>query len=96
MKIMSYQYRNSHYKDKMIMNPHTWKDHLILRWVQGHLRIEKPLGNYLNSLWPSDVIWGQRPWSSLVQLMACHLFGTKPLPKPMMTSFYLFMTFRGY
>ena len=38
----------------------------------------------LNSLWPNDVIWSERTWS-MVQVMACHPFGAKPLPKPIPT-----------
>ena len=28
---------------------------------------------WINSLWPSDAIWCQRSWSTLVQVMACCL-----------------------
>ena len=40
----------------------------------------------LKALWLSDAIWWH-PWtgSPLLQVMACHLFGTKPLPKPKLT-----------
>ena len=31
----------------------------------------------------------QTPWSTLVQAMACCLFGTKPLPEPVLTYCYL-------
>ena len=31
----------------------------------------------VNSLWPSDVIWHHREKSSLIQTLACYLFGTK-------------------
>ena len=40
--------------------------------------------NY-SSLWPSDAIWCQWCQSALGQVMAWCLFGTKPLPEPMMT-----------
>ena len=33
-----------------------------------------------NSLWWSDAMCCWKPWSSLVHVMACHLFGAKPLP----------------
>ena len=36
----------------------------------------------LNSLWPSDASWYQRTRLSLVHIVACSLFGAKPLPKP--------------
>ena len=40
----------------------------------------------INSLWPSsDVIWHCGTWSPLVQVMACHLFGDKPLHESMLT-----------
>ena len=35
----------------------------------------------VNSLWPSDAIWRKWTWTTVVQVMACHLFGTKPLPE---------------
>ena len=44
-----------------------------------------PRGQWVNSLWPSGTVWHRSSWSSLVQARACHLFGTKPLPKPMKT-----------
>ena len=40
---------------------------------------------HYSSLWPSDAIWCQWCQSALVQVMAWCLFGTKPLPEPMMT-----------
>ena len=38
----------------------------------------------LASLWPSDVIWCHRSWSTLDQVMAWCLNGTKPLSDPML------------
>ena len=38
----------------------------------------------VNPLRPSDEIWHHETSSTLIQLMACHLFGTKPLPKSML------------
>ena len=38
-----------------------------------------------NSSPPSAEYMCQRTVSALVQVMACRLFGTKPLPKPMLT-----------
>ena len=35
---------------------------------------------YLNSLWPRDAICHHAAWSSLVQVMACHLFGAESFP----------------
>ena len=41
---------------------------------------------WVNSLWPSDTIWGLGIWSSLTQAAACHhLFNAKRLPEPIMT-----------
>ena len=42
-------------------------------------RVQKIL---FNSFPPSAAYMRQRIGSSLVQIMACHLFGTKPLSKP--------------
>ena len=39
----------------------------------------------INSLWPSDAIWCQASWSTLAQVMACHLFVDKTLSKLMLT-----------
>ena len=38
-----------------------------------------------NTFWPSDVILRHRSGSTLAQVMACCLSGTKPLPEPMLT-----------
>ena len=45
----------------------------------------KFINGFINSLWPSDEIWHHEYQSSLVQAINCCLFGTKPLPEPMMT-----------
>ena len=42
-------------------------------------------GFIIKSLWPNDDVWHQTSWSTLVQVMAWCLFGTKPLPEPMLT-----------
>ena len=42
-------------------------------------------GMIINSLWPSDATWSHKSWLTLVQVMACHLCGTRPLPEPMTT-----------
>ena len=34
----------------------------------------------VNSLWPSDAIWHPKSWTTLIQVMTCDVFGTKPLP----------------
>ena len=41
----------------------------IVRWLQVLLNFRA----IINSLWPSDVTWHQRSWSTLVQVMACCL-----------------------
>ena len=40
---------------------------------------------YIDSLWLGDAIWRCRSGSSLFQVMACRLFGAKPLLEPLMT-----------
>ena len=57
---------------------------LIVYSVHGP--VSKTQGNVFNSLWPL-VMYVYRQWtgSSLVQVMAWHLFGAKPLPDPMLT-----------
>ena len=37
----------------------------------------------INSLRPSDAMWCETSWSTLVQVMAWHLTGNKPLTEPM-------------
>ena len=39
---------------------------------------------FLNPLWPNNAIWRHKSWATSIQVMACHQFGTKPLPWPMM------------
>ena len=43
------------------------------------------LWNSLNSSSPSSTYMRQWTGAALVQVMACRLFGTKPLPEPMLT-----------
>ena len=38
----------------------------------------------LNSLRPSDAYMRRQPRPALVQILACRLFGAKPLPEPML------------
>ena len=42
------------------------------------------LAPIFNSLRPTDAYLRHQPMSSLVQIMACHLFGTKPLSQPIL------------
>ena len=44
---------------------------------------------------PNDAIWNCRTWSALVQVMACRLFGTKPLPEPVLTYSLSYISFSG-
>ena len=37
------------------------------------------------TLWSNNAIWHHRAWSTLVQVMTCRLYGTKPSPEPMLT-----------
>ena len=48
-----------------------------------HICVTRP--QWVNSLWLSGDIWHQISWSTLVQLMACHMFHAKQLPEPMLT-----------
>ena len=42
--------------------------------------------DFINSLWPSDVMWHHTTEYTLPQVMACCLHdGTKPSPEPMLT-----------
>ena len=45
-----------------------------------------PMSMCFNSLWPSDAIRHLTSLSVLVQVMAWHLFGAKPLPESMQIS----------
>ena len=47
-----------------------------------------------SALWPDDAYIRQRTRLSLVQLMACCLFGTKPSPEPMQAYFHLNPSFK--
>ena len=40
-------------------------------------------GLWFDSLWPSLTYW-----STLVQVMACHLFGAKPFPEPILINYF--------
>ena len=40
---------------------------------------------WVNSMWSSDAIQSQPSRSTLVQVLACRLFGAKPLPESMLT-----------
>ena len=62
-----------------------------LQWVNdvmpiaSELEMSAILLTYgVNSLKLSDAYIHQQTWSSLIQVMAFNLFGTKPLPKPML------------
>ena len=45
-----------------------------------HICVTRP--QWVNSLWPSDVLWLRRSGTVLDQIIACHLFSAKPLPEP--------------
>ena len=44
-----------------------------------------PLENSLNSLRPNEAIWHTEMQSTLIKVMTCNLFGTKPLPETALT-----------
>ena len=39
----------------------------------------------INSLWPSDAIWGHKSWSTLAHVRACRLMAPQPLPELVLT-----------
>ena len=49
------------------------------KWAQDR----SPNMHSINSLRPSDAYMRQKPDPSVVQIMACRLFGAKPLSEPM-------------
>ena len=57
--------------------------HLQAQWLprSGHVSTQEL---YFKSLRPSDAYMRQKPNPSLVQIMACRLFGAKPLSEPML------------
>ena len=59
-----------------------WSLHFI--YVYIHVYSSEKCVPYDNSPWPSDIIWHHRTGSTLVQLVACHRFGTNPLLEPML------------
>ena len=65
----------------------TWR-HCLNQWWLIYWRMYASLGlNELMTKFGSGTHWGQVTsvnWSSLVQVIACHLFGAKPLPEPML------------
>ena len=56
-----------------------------ISFTQWHLKIRHmKSGPHLPAANVLITIWLQRTGSSLVQVMACHLFGAKPSPEPML------------
>ena len=53
-------------------------NHFFLKW-ETYMRPQ-----WVNSLRPSDAYMRHQPRPSLVQMMACHLIGAKPLSEPML------------
>ena len=51
--------------------------------------LKSPRGQWVNSSFPSAAYMHQRIRSALVQIMACHLCGTKPLSKPILGNWSL-------
>ena len=54
-------------------------------WLWGTNGSFKTAHPSVSSLWPCNAIWWHKCWWTLVQVMACCLFGTKLLPEPMLT-----------
>ena len=57
----------------------------VLQLVNTQVVVLNTKGQSLNSLRLSDVYMRQWTGSSLIQVMALHLFGDKPLHQPMLT-----------
>ena len=57
--------------------------------IENHKRVQAQTMPFSNLLSRSDAYMHQQTRPSLVQIMACCLFGTKPLPEPMITYFQL-------
>ena len=57
---------------------------LQLVWRSGTSRFHLLVPSLINSLRPCDAYMRWQPRPSLVQVMACCLFGTKPLSEPML------------
>ena len=52
--------------------------------IESALYFGVPCSTHVNSFSPSAAYMRQWIWSTLVQLMTCRLFGTKPLSRPML------------
>ena len=73
----------ANFRLSMISNNHSSPDDVIQnnRWYLAKYRGT----SRLESLRPTDVCACQQTIESLVKIMACCLFGAKPLPKPILT-----------
>ena len=86
MKMSLYQHRKSHCRDKTILLPpylhngasYTVKIYLYIEWKPWSALYE----HQFTSLRLSDAHMCQQTRPSLVQIMACRLFGAKPLSEP--------------
>ena len=61
----------------------------VIKKIYEHVIFLTSTRSYHNSLWPIDVTWSHRKWSSLIRAMAWLLTGAKLLPERM-------LTYRGY
>ena len=60
---------------------------LLMAWCLFGARVS---ANYmLMEAAVSSLLWRHKSWSSLIQMMACRLFGSKPLTKPILTQLLL-------
>ena len=64
--------------------------HSVSHWGNNFLfSVNLSLFMFIKSSMSGDASWYQRSWSSLIQVMAWHLFGAKPSPKSVMTDCWL-------
>ena len=77
-------HRRMHHNIEQSTSGNQFKCSILYKsWIWTHLAI--CIAQYfVNSLRPSDAYMRQQPRTSLVQIMVCHLFGAKPLSKPML------------
>ena len=66
-------------KNKIFVHKSFWKWH---QQIDIHFMQAIMCWLAKESLWPSDIIWGQWTGLSLIAIMACHLFCAKPTPDP--------------
>ena len=61
----------------------TWEQFRKTKYTDKKISFKCFIGQHINSF-PWCRIYASVNWSALVQIMACRLFGTKPLSKPVL------------